>query len=229
MNKKAPWCKTYILDTSFLEDSRLFAEGMQKVSSFRFSKVEKMKFEDGKRLSLGCGLLLRYALATEGENPNLPISLTQFGKPYIQSGSDLQFNLSHSGKKAICSISNCTVGCDIESLTNPALNIAKRFFSQRENEILNSESNQIEKEKLFFKIWTMKESFVKCTGRGLGEDFASFSVDPISPTPLFSQMPNSTTYTFDSKDLDDNYTVSVCVETSEKCSFSVFNVENPII
>lgn len=188
-----------------------------------------MKFEDGKRLSLGCGLLLRYALFKEGENPDLPISLTQTGKPFIQSGSDLQFNLSHSGNMAICSISNCNVGCDIEIIKSPSLNIAKRFFSPKENEILNSNPAPDEKEKLFFRIWTMKESFVKCTGKGLSEDFASFTVDPISNTPVFTQMSDSKTYVFDCAEPDNAYAMSVCVESLENCNFSVFKVENPII
>lgn len=229
MDKKEPWCKTYILDTSLLEDSSLFALGMQKVSSFRYSKVEKMKFEDGKRLSLGCGLLLRYALINQGQDPDLPIALTKYGKPYIQSGSNLQFNLSHSGNRAVCSISNCPVGCDIEMLKSPSLNIAKRFFSSMENKILAGTADPDEKEKLFFKIWTMKESFVKCTGKGLSEDFASFSVNPTANTPVLTQMPNSKTYMFDSKYLEDFYAVSLCVETSESCDFSILNVENPIM
>lgn len=101
-------------------------------------------------------------------------------KPYLPH-SDYQFNLSHSGHYALLAVGwKQPLGIDIESinaLTN-CLEIAQRFFAQEEIEQLQPWAQQPDQlQKIFFKIWTAKESIIKAIGTGLSLPLTSFAVD----------------------------------------------------
>jgi phosphopantetheinyl transferase len=53
--------------------------------------------------------------------------------------------------------------------------LADRFFSGEESEYLRSGATVADEKERFMKIWTRKEAYVKCTGKGVA-DFPSFSV-----------------------------------------------------
>ena len=56
--------------------------------------------------------------------------------------------------------------------------IAERFFCESEKELIRSlESFDDAADAMFFTLWTLKESFVKCTGEGLGRDLNSFTFE----------------------------------------------------
>ncbi|MFT7087328.1 MAG: 4'-phosphopantetheinyl transferase [Rickettsiales bacterium] len=82
--------------------------------------------------------------------------------------SDLNFNISHSVNFITLAFSNKAVGIDIEqNKDRNFLDIAEYFFSKNEFEsIKNLDSNE-EKKRLFYYYWTIKESFVKCSGANL--------------------------------------------------------------
>lgn len=67
----------YVMNVSPFEDSLLFSKGLTLIDEERQDKVNKLKREDAKRLSLGAGLLLmfglNYALEQDGnlEKTNL--------------------------------------------------------------------------------------------------------------------------------------------------------------
>ena len=85
------------------------------------------------------------------------------GKPEI---SGLNFNISHSKNFVICSVSENPVGCDIEKIRSIKSGFEKRFFTQNEVCYLDKFSGE-EKLKQFFRLWTMKESYMKFTGEGM--------------------------------------------------------------
>lgn len=88
------------------------------------------------------------------------------GKPYINDG--LSFNISHSGDYCLVAISRSDhIGVDIEKMTaDGKLDVAERFFSQEENQILRqTPPNDIP--HAFFNIWALKEALLKATGKGI--------------------------------------------------------------
>ena len=59
--------------------------------------------------------------------------------------------------------------------------VAERFFSEAEQRYLSQYSGE-EKNKEFYRLWTMKESYMKMTGEGLGMGLDSVEIifeDPI--------------------------------------------------
>ncbi len=87
----------------------------------------------------------------------------------------IDFNLSHSGEVTACAvILDGKVGIDVESTEREIQHTVSTFFHEREIRFLMSGGN--EDKKSVCRLWTMKESYVKCKGRGLAIPFDSFNV-----------------------------------------------------
>lgn len=150
----------------------------------RQDKFDNYLFDKDKKLCLGAWLLL-------DDLKNQKISYTKYNKPYI-NGSDIKFNISHSGDYAICAFSDIDVGCDIE-IIKPFENSVLEHCMQ-ESEIQEIKANK----KLFYEYWTMKESYIKCTGDGLNLDLKNFSINSING------------YHFYKINIDKNYSCTIC-------------------
>lgn len=92
------------------------------------------------------------------------LCFNRYGKPYLKNHENIFFNISHCKELAACIVENSEVGIDVENIRQWRPGVAKRVFSDREMELLNNSEN---KSELFFRIWTLKESFVKAIGVGI--------------------------------------------------------------
>ena len=70
-------------------------------------------------------------------------------------------------------LSDCEVGCDIEKNANAPLEVAEHYFYHSELAYIKAAKN---KDKAFFTLWTLKESYMKMTGRGMSLPLDSFEV-----------------------------------------------------
>lgn len=150
----------YVADVRHLPDPKEVPGSMELLSAERKNKIERLARPEDRRLSLGAGLLLQQVLKKYGIE-NQSISYGENGKPQME---DVYFNLSHSHHMVACAISDKPVGCDIEKVRDIKENVATRFFS--EQEITYIEEAEDEKD-MFFRLWTIKESYMKMTGDGL--------------------------------------------------------------
>jgi 4'-phosphopantetheinyl transferase len=123
------------------------------------------------------------------------------GKPFIDDAS-LYFNLSHSGEWLIGAVSEYEIGVDIEKIRDIDLSVARRFFSPAEVASLENMQNPDFRSE-FFRIWTLKESYIKCIGKGLAHPLDSFTV-PLSSWNV-SPMEN-----YFLKSYDNGYASAVC-------------------
>ena len=132
---------------------------------WRTERYHRMKIESGKLEELAAGLLLRYALRDAAGIDLLNAEMTKnpHGKPELAEGQ-IHFNLSHSDGYIAAAVADCPVGIDVETNVDQDGKIAKRFFSEEEQqEIRDAEDPQL----AFRRIWTRKEAYVKCTGTGI--------------------------------------------------------------
>lgn len=104
------------------------------------------------------------------------LSWGEGGKPCLVNRGDIQFNLSHSGDYACCAIGDLPIGVDIQKKMPVKGKLAERFFTAADNGKLQ-ECSEEEREELFFRMWSIKESYVKLTGKGIGKGLASFEID----------------------------------------------------
>jgi 4'-phosphopantetheinyl transferase len=106
------------------------------------------------------------------------------GKPELAPPFDahrMYFNAAHtSGLVAMAVARVPTLGVDVENLVtgNPPLRIATRYFDADEARDLEALPAG-EKRRRFYTLWTLKESWLKATGGGLGAglDKVSFTLD----------------------------------------------------
>ncbi|MCC8050043.1 MAG: 4'-phosphopantetheinyl transferase superfamily protein [Clostridiales bacterium] len=66
------------------------------------------------------------------------------------------------------------VGCDIEFRKQPNDKLAGRFFCRDEISWMQDAKEETEREERFYRLWTLKESFIKATGQGLRLPLDSF-------------------------------------------------------
>lgn len=165
---------TYLLDCSVFKDRGLFWEMFRKMPKKRQEKINFYRFWNDKFLSLGAGVLLSYGLKECGLlQTEMPVVYNENGKPYFKDGG-IFFNMSHSGKYAACAFSDEEVGVDIEELSDVPKELMQTVCTDTEYLYLLA-AGEKQKED-FFRLWTVKESFMKCIGTGLATDPARLEV-----------------------------------------------------
>ena len=154
--------KTFIANIQNLPDPKKNPQILENIWQERKEKILSYQFEKGRKESLGSALMLQKVLSQKNLNPQ-NIRYGKNGKPEIDG---LHFNISHAENFVICSVSENPVGCDIEKIRSIKSGFEKRFFTQNEVSYLDKFTDE-EKLKQFFRLWTMKESYMKFTGDGM--------------------------------------------------------------
>ncbi|MBQ9897507.1 MAG: 4'-phosphopantetheinyl transferase superfamily protein [Synergistaceae bacterium] len=135
----------------------------------RQARIMRYKFNADRNRTLWAELLARKIISRKlNINFNkIIISRDESGKPFINNinNNKLNFSISHSGDYIAVSVGENLNGVDIETRArdNLDLNIAKRFFLPHEyNYLLNLNQDLQDLQTEFLKIWTLKESCLKC-------------------------------------------------------------------
>lgn len=98
--------------------------------------------------------------------------------PGIDS-SNLRFNLSHARGLVACAVTlEDDIGVDVEWLerSNDLELIAEKKFAKLEAACFSG-SPEEDRDRVFFSFWTLKEAYIKATGRGLLEPLNGFAFD----------------------------------------------------
>lgn len=124
--------------------------------------------------------LLRQTLANYAncQPRDLQFEIGPHGKPFLLNRK-LFFNLSHSNDSLLLAVSDMQeIGVDIESVRarDGLSGIAERSFSPSELAYWRGLPLD-EQVPVFFRLWTIKEAFVKAVGRGIALGLASCEVD----------------------------------------------------
>ncbi|MGB8451533.1 MAG: 4'-phosphopantetheinyl transferase superfamily protein [Anaerocolumna sp.] len=212
-----------MINTDKLNDDKLFQDYYNEMSAYRQKKIMKYKFRKDRNLSLGAGILLDYGLKQYGLNEcNMRYAAGNNDKPYFADRPDIHFNISHSGTMVICSFSNAEIGVDIEKITGMDFNIARRFFCTAEYEYIINQTTDMERKEAFFRIWVLKESFMKMTGLGMSLLIDSFEII-LEDKITVKHSVNDQIYSFKEYKVDE-YRIAICStiaedEESAKISF----------
>ncbi len=176
--------RIYTACTDSLKNPVLYQQVLDLLPPGRRAAADRMKVDSGKRLSAGAGLLLMAALADYIRDDmgsfaafqRISFETGEQGKPFLVEYPDVHFNLSHSGNRVMCAVGPVEVGCDVEIINPSHVKSVIRCFAESE-QVLASRSDEN-----FFRIWTLKESIIKLSGKGLVIPFRSFevSLDPLS-------------------------------------------------
>ena len=133
-------------------------------------------------------------------------SLVGDGMPFVSA--------SHSGQFVVCAVSDGRVGVDLQEIrrfrgetaddqAKRLLHLAKRFFHPGDASWVKSDPFG-----RFFTVWSAKESYVKYTGDGIDDAFASARAIP-DGGPYGSEWECDGVYYY-SLPFDENYSFCVC-------------------
>lgn len=197
-------------------------EEKERIGRFVFKR-------DAKRSIIG-QLMIRKFLseATQLSWSQIKTKRDQNNKPIVE-GFNLNFNVSHDGNLVVLAGEvNIPVGVDImrncytggKSL-NEFFRLMHRNFHTDEWAYIN-EGNDVKKTNSFFRLWCLKESYVKATGTGLTIDLKNLCFVPksvlkkdviLNDTELFIDGCLMSNWSFHEL-LYDNYTITVCIKGS---------------
>jgi 4'-phosphopantetheinyl transferase len=170
-------------DTEVLVDPLLAQAYRVSLSDSERDRESRFQFDTDRRQFLFAHALLRAVLSRYlGCGPRaIEFGRNFYGKPTLvyPKSSGLEFNISHTSGLAVCAVGNgCHVGVDVERAGRDvdALALARRYFSKFEYEQLASVP-AANRRQLFYRLWTLKESYIKARGIGLSIPLADFSFD----------------------------------------------------
>jgi len=153
-------------------------------------RAERFKFESDRNRFILAHALCRVMLSSQGEHEPIMWEFDReiHGRPYVTNSQlPLDFNLSHTRGMVGCAISTLgRVGFDLENCKRSVdyVRLAEKKFSSCESEDVLSLAGK-QKNTQFFRYWTLKESYIKLTGKGLREALNSFSFDLATTQPAF--------------------------------------------
>ncbi|MDR1086072.1 MAG: 4'-phosphopantetheinyl transferase superfamily protein [Deltaproteobacteria bacterium] len=168
----------YLTDVRPLADC--FSQSLSLVPPARLNKINRLKIPADKLRSLGAGLLLRHILSVKHDRD---LIYNEFGQPGLAL-SRAFISLSHSGPWAALAVSQQAVGLDLEVPKE------RKYRLMAEKILTSSELNRFilsaNPAEYFLAVWTLKESLLKATGRGLAD--SSFkelkNLEILGPGPL---------------------------------------------
>lgn len=211
-----------ISDISKSDSQIIDYDFLNKIPSYRLKSKNKSEIQRSinslKLLKIG---LSEFGIDLFGED----LVYNEFGKSSL-CRKDIFYSISHSEKYVTCAISNKMVGIDIQKHIEKFEEIIS-FFSTSEKEYLASISLHRLLIKEFFKIWTVKESYVKFLGKGLYKELDSFSLffdkkkiidgDRILKDILYKNF-----------SISEEYTMSVVASSDDSYEIRYVEVENLI-
>ena len=192
----------YILDTLQIKNNLPYI--FSYVDKKRLEKASNFANEEDKLQCLGAGYLIKKYL------PNREILENKNGKPYFAEGPF--FNISHSGNFVVFVISNTNeVGIDIERIDEKKIGAIKFTLNEAEKEINDA--------KTLFRMWSNKESLIKCMSSNLND------VKLINGFPLEGlRVVDGKSY-YSKSMLYNGYSLSVTLKQKESFNVSIKQVE----
>jgi len=173
------WCVVpeAVDDTELLEryTRLLSAEERQRHARFAFAR-DRHRFLVSRALLRS--VLSHYAPV---EPSDWVFRAGPFGKPELAGPgpAPVKFNLSHTRGLAVCAVARgAQLGVDAERI-DPArarLELARRYFAPQETALLEG-ADETRRAELFFRLWTLKEAFLKARGTGLAAGLDAFAIE----------------------------------------------------
>jgi 4'-phosphopantetheinyl transferase len=175
----------YIFDETRELDDGFPERAAPLLSAERRTKVFSYRFPLDRKLSVVVYLLLRLALMEKhGIDEPVAFAYGENGKPFLRDHPHIHFNLSHCGAAAACVISDCEVGVDVQEIAPVSDGVAQRVLTAKEYAGYKASPRP---DELFCEIWTMKESLLKRTGRGIAADLTALEADDMTDSALFKR------------------------------------------
>lgn len=172
----------WILTPDPVADPAWAAEHLPLLSPSERARYDRYLRDSDRDLFLAAHVFTRHTLSRYGAiSPAAwAFDTNEFGRPEITNPDappGLRFNLSHTeGMVAMLVHDTVDGGVDVERLgaVGDPLSMSKTVFAaaERRDYLAVDERDQ---EQRFYTLWTLKEAFIKATGKGLAIPLKSFA------------------------------------------------------
>lgn len=168
------WYKYYIRDLTDAEYNKWYS----LMSESKQLRVDRFRFVDDKKRTVAGEMLARKAISKwcNVAPESIIFGIKEHGKPYAKDLS-IEFNISHSGDMVVCAVDDKPIGIDIEQIRPIDLIVAKRICTDEELLYLLGRTPTDQRDftyttnteilTRFFELWTAKEAYGKCLGKGV--------------------------------------------------------------
>lgn len=205
----------YAINTKKIVNINEVREFLDIVSAERKIKINKFYFQKDKVHSLFVEIVLRYALWEQYglSSAYIEFGQSEYGKPYLVNQKGLYFNLSHSGNWVLCGLGDTPIGLDVEEVKDKKINLTNRIFTEEESDFIFMQPLD-QRIKTFYKIWTLKESYVKYVGKGLSIPFDSFLFQfDDDDIQFYLKGQRDYSLAFTTGQLDEQHVMALCVKS----------------
>ena len=193
-------------------------------------RIKRFKYKKDRESRIISRFLLRKILSASLKTEASKIKLIndKYDKPVLiyPKIKNFHFNVSHSGEYIVMTVNKKgRVGIDIEKIKSIDLSVSESCFTKNEINYLYSKKG--EENKRFYKLWTLKESFVKAIGEGLSYPLKNFYFKFEKKLILHMVKEKISRWKFKMYDIDKKYKMALCVENAEFPD-KVIDIENCI-
>lgn len=204
----------YVIDSNIINSGYNTIELLDMLSTEEKSKYYRYRLDQDKKMFLCSRIVLRNEFKSKFGIPfNQKISFNKYKKPLLTDFPDIHFNISHSSNYVMLGFSDYPIGIDIERILyfskSELTNFAKIVFHKSELDLI-SLHNEYDAQRIFFKIWTIKESFIKSIGKGFNYNTKSFSISHINSDNPKINLNGYENTGVHFKMLNDNLAISAC-------------------
>jgi 4'-phosphopantetheinyl transferase len=152
-------------------------------------RADRFRFDADRNSYITAHALLRSMLSRQCgiAPPEWRFRIEPGGKPEIDPAHgqpSLRFSLSHTHCMAACAVGRThDLGVDVEVCRTavPVVDLARKYFAPAEANLI-ADLPPPQQRVMFYRIWTLKEAYLKATGTGIAAplDGFSFALDPVS-------------------------------------------------
>ena len=184
-------------------------------------KKQRKEHELGLSL-LQKGLKERYDLLLNIEELQAEIITGEHGKPCLKHHTDIHFNISHTNGLVVCAISEEPIGIDAETIHEFKDSLPRRVLTEQEQEHLSQYKDHEEKyREMFFRYWTLKESYLKWEGSGFSIEPQAISFEPDPKSDSVWKLSSDKSMHFCQKMISEKYILTLC--SAKESKYSLIN------
>ncbi|CAD5121997.1 DgyrCDS10450 [Dimorphilus gyrociliatus] len=227
--------------STFFPTKDQWIRALRCIQSEERERIAKFHYQVDAISSMAGRLLMRKIIRDHFgvSNSEIKLSRTEKGKPVLDmpKNNRFSFNVSHHGDYVIAAAQvGSPIGVDIMTIDSPSaertvkgyINLMSKQFSKDELDALNSYEGDSQKMEHFYRLWCLKESYVKAVGVGitipLHEIEFSTPVKRLSTkrvvgdTKFFIKGSLKDQWTFEESKLDINHVACVATVGNERVS-----------
>ncbi len=157
------------------------------MSEQRLEKINDITSEKVKEEKICAYALLRYAVFMEYGITEAPVfKYGEREKPYLENIPHIFFSLSHAGGYSACVVSDFEIGIDLQDFRPMKDNISCKICTKKEILEIYSGDNGGPSFSTC-RLWCMKESYGKLTGKGFAEGFDTIETSELTEKGILKE------------------------------------------